>query len=919
MANRRRNAIFHRLSRLRGLPADEKMLLQRIGNLLDTALNNRQASNPYEPSKNNPNRLLYPPTGLVAHTGFQTLKLTWLAPKSDIHLRYDVVITNTETGVSETKSTYTNELRYKNVNGSYRAKVKSVGRNGSSSTIETIEFVLGGSVMQIEGSKNGPTEVGTIVQDHITIYDGYSVYVWGSVVLDKFIAGTSNEPAVFQLWSMEGANQTFDSGVATLQQTVTMYPASETFSNLDDNARGGLIERPIAPRTGSFETSQSVMFSPISITADAETTVTFFLLALGRVAEQDEVNLSLVLWGGFDGLGDNVPQDPWDGGRSDFVFPHLNSLRLWRRVLDENDLYGATLEGSWYLAEQPKEFNLIDNAWTIACWFRLETKHVNLMHGGALGGYYASGNTIFARSSYKGPGTDENWKENSIEISLSGVIVGGVAGTTRRQIVNVVVYDADGDGSDILIADFDTQTFGETHNPPVEDNDDDGYAFGGTNWQAPNYEWVFIVVCYEGGPEGATGSPTQGTDLTPKIRVYTNDRPALDLDPDQRWTTTDGMCHMNQRVADGAFSTRQSNPHLLLKELNQDITNDYIYSIGHHSPTQMFNHGRYIGDHVAVQNGTFFIHQMGMWNVAIDNWDGMGFNPGNAEQRDSSPSYTNPFTWGGRWFDPPRVNYTTGRQNLTAGSSLTAIHYLYNSMYGTDINWLKNSNPRIDGAVEYPFAENLIHLWQFGAIAEEFSTTSEALRDTGNYMYGGDVNFLRALTVPMYDGATNSNGWSKYCELSDIISPVRSNWADYYEGADPAIRALLPPLEYASETLPNWLDQDGIIQPEGHKNGAGYPDAGTTAHHLAYPGWGPVTLENAAGPNYSGAAGPQGAGISVGWRRPRTTNGVLDEPKAWGCAAPTTTLQYGELTLWGFDNWIQYPDRYPEDYPDGWS
>jgi hypothetical protein len=883
------------------------MLLQRIGNLLDTALNNRQASNPYEPSKNNPHRLLYPPTGLVAHTGFQTLKLTWLAPKSDIHLRYEVEITNIETGVSETKSTYTNELRYKNVNGSYRAKVKSVGRNGSSSTIETIEFVLGGSVMQIEGSKNGPTELGTIVQDHITIYDGYSVYVWGSVVLDKFIAGSSNEPVVFQLWSMEGANQTFDSGVATLQQTVTMYPASETFSNLDDNARGAVIERPIAARTGSFETSQSVMFSPIAITADAETTITFFLLALGRVIEQDEVNLSLVLWGGFDGLGDNVPQDPWDGGRSNLVFPHLHSLRLWRKEL-ENGEFGHTTKGSWYLGEQRKEYNLIDNAWTIALWVRLETKHTRIM---ANTGYYGGNNVIFRRSSYKGPGTDFSWNENAIEIALIGYV--GQVGTfpvdkVCRQQLRVIVYDSD--PSIACIAQFDTQTFGTVHDPPDgEDSDDQGYAFTYSDWGAVNHEWQFIVICFEGGPEGATGSPTQGTDLTPKIRVYTNDRHSDDVNPDDRWCPTNAMEHMNQRVADGALSTRQYVPHGLLKECNQNITNDYIYSIGHHAPTQMFQHGQYYGDDVAVDNGTFFLHQLGMWNVAIDNWDGMGFNPGNAEQRDSSPYYTQPFYWGARHTDdPPGLTGEYGRQNLTTGSSLTAIHYLYNSMYGTDINWLKNSNPRIDGAIEYPFAENLIHLWQFGAIADEFSTTSEAIRDTGNFMYGGGVNFLRALTVPMYQDRTNSNGWSEHCELSDITSPVRLGIDDYYEGADPALRALLPPLEYKSETLPNWHDQDGIIQPEGHKNGAGYSDAGTTAHHLAYPGFGPLTTEASAGPNYGGGFGPQGSGISIGWRRPRTTNGVLDEPKAWGCAVPTTTLQYGELSVWGFDDWDQYPD-----------
>ena len=37
---RRRNAIAHRFARMRGLPPEEKLLMQRIGDLMDSALNN---------------------------------------------------------------------------------------------------------------------------------------------------------------------------------------------------------------------------------------------------------------------------------------------------------------------------------------------------------------------------------------------------------------------------------------------------------------------------------------------------------------------------------------------------------------------------------------------------------------------------------------------------------------------------------------------------------------------------------------------------------------------------------------------------------------------------------------------------------------------------------------------------------------
>jgi hypothetical protein len=876
------------------------MLLQRIGNLMDTALNNRQASNPYEPSKGNPHRVLYPPTGLVAHTGNQTLKLTWLAADSDIHLRYEVDITSIETGVTETKTTYTNELRYKNVNGAYSAKVKSVGRNGASSTIETIDFTMGGSVMQIEGSKNGPTELGTIVQDHITIYDGYSVYVWGSVVLDKFVAGESNEPAVFQLWSMEGANQTFNSKIATLQQTVTMYPATESFSNLDDNAHGGDIERPFATRPGSFETSQSVMFSPISIGTDQERTISFFLLALGRVVEQDEVNLSIVLWGGFDGLGDNVPQDPWDGGRSNLVFPHLHSLSLWRREMSGSLPVNFVTQGSWYLAQQPRQFNIIDNSWTLAFWIRLESEHINVMTGQVgENAFFADQNIIFRRNSYSAD-SPWNWNENAIEVSLIGVIDNGrPPGATRRMYVKAQAWDAD--GTTAATMQVNTPTFGasgsypypgEIHDPdgliwdPPIDGDMNSYLWANNSeWIAVGAGWLFFVICYEGGPDTSEFGP-----FKPKIRMYSNNRLVDPGNKEDRYIPSNMMECTNQRVADGKQNTEQSTPAGLLKEINQDITNDYIYSIGC-NPTGLFQHGEYHGPDRPTQNGTFAIHQAGMWNVAIDNWDGMGFNVGIDEIVDSSP-----------WYDPENLNqnefnpnHEDGRQSFKSGSSLTAIHYLFNQGYATDINWLKNSNIRVpDGATEYPFAENLVHLWQFGAVADEYAEGAETLRDTGNFMYGGDVNFLSQITtgnVPGGDQSTNS--WHTPTNLSDINSPTRTNFKNPYAD-DGKIYPKMPPVEWGVfyPGVKNWIEQNGIIQPEGHVNGAGYSDAGTTAWHLAYPGFAFVMSE----------AGWNGAGTSVGWRRPNTTDGVLDEPKTYGPVRVASSLE-GAENAWGASEW----------------
>ncbi len=326
------------------------------------------------------------------------------------------------------------------------------------------------------------------------------------------------------------------------------------------------------------------------------------------------------------------------------------------------------------------------------------------------------------------------------------------------------------------------------------------------------------------------------------------------------------MCCLNQRVADGAGNTGQFAPSTLLDECNQDLTNDYVYSVGGPGPpTAMFTQGDYRGDETKIGNGTYTIHQMGMWNVALDNWDGKGFNPGTAEQRDSGVWYKLPLE------TPPITNDTDGRENAVKGSSLTAIHYLYNQGYGTDIDWKKNSIARPDGALEYIFAENLIHLWQFGAIPDEYSNTAETLRDTGNYLFGGGVNFLRQWTGTTLTGGGSSNLWSEDTKLTDILSPTRLADEQPSEWVNPSTPiAKFPPIEWdAGDGTPSWSSQDGVVQPAGHVNGAGFSDAGTTASRFAYPGLGPLSWE-------------ANGGVDVGWRRPNVTLGVLDEPKTWG-------------------------------------
>jgi hypothetical protein len=352
---------------MRGLPSDERALLLRLGNLMDAALNNRQPSNPFEDSRNVSNPKVYPPTGLLAKIGIQNVKLIWDPPANIQLLRYEVTFLNLTTGVTTKLSSYTSEITYKAPQGEYHATVRSIGRNGEASLVKEIDFTVGDEIMQIEGAKNGPTELGTMVQDSILLKQGQSVYIWGSVVLDKYIAGLNigNPVEIFNLWRADGANADFIN--ATLVQTITLYAATESASSFDDTALGGTIIRPLPlARAGSFETSQSVMFSPIEVDDDEDmTTVTFFLQATHRETPLDEVCLSLVMWTGDHGFGDAVPGDNVEVFPE--ILPHRNSFHA-QSVGDVDVTFD--IRSVWSFI--PNGYSLIGNRWTIGAFVRFD-------------------------------------------------------------------------------------------------------------------------------------------------------------------------------------------------------------------------------------------------------------------------------------------------------------------------------------------------------------------------------------------------------------------------------------------------------------------------------------------------------------------------------------------------------------------
>ena len=735
---RRRNAIAKRFAKIRGLPPEEKILMQRIGNLIDAALNNRQASNPYEQSQARTNRLVYPPTGLLAQTGLTSVKILWDATPSDQLLRYEVEFINLTTGLHETETSFTNEITYKGADGSYLARIKSVGRDGSSSEIRQVTFGLGNEAMLLEGAKNRPLELGQLVQDNIKLYDGYSIYAWGSCVLDKYMLDT-NPNIVLKLWRAERPDATFEE--ASLVETITLYPGTESGTNLDSTARAGLIERPVTVRAGSFETSQSVMFSPQQVaSSDDEKTVTFFLQAVNREVEDDEVCLSLVLWSGADGIGTAVPGDPHTR-KAPYIHPHFTSFHM----------QGAP-NGVWqgdfpydtrcWNANVDDGYSVIGNHWSVAMWVRFDNLDAQNMATGS-GGPDAPGGLgtvdggpqwLLSRHTIA---VNDKTGPNKWEMELTGQ----TSPLTHVLSFRTHDYRAEyggnpSDGANSRLIQYKAVTFGTRNeqsaifrwgDAQTPRDDDNGNA------------WYFMVMCFEGGDY---------TGPIPKFRLYMN----VGIIEDDEGNDIPAMQLM---VPTSDASTLP---------VTQIDTGSLSYVIGvppEQSELHTYQEGYYSGDLLSgplVAAGAQY-HRVGIWNVALD----------------LSP--------------------------LGRASDMGAIHCLFNGGRGWNVDWRRNGQGVFDREpARYPYSENLVHLSQMGAV-EEWFQTKQAGRDTGWHLPGkkgelswtSDVSDLGKEWQDIDAGATyhkrvllDADGapfaypnlpqtWHRGTDIYDILTPVEQN------------------------------------------------------------------------------------------------------------------------------------------------
>jgi hypothetical protein len=764
---------------MRGLPPAEKALMLRIADLMDVALNNRQASNPFEPRRNAPSRVIYPITGLTAATGLKAVKLTWIAPPSDEHLRYEIEIRNLATGVTETKSSFTNNITYHGQGGEYEATVRSVGREGSSSTLEKITFDIGADVMQLEGAKLGAKELGTLVQDDILHLTGYKIFVWGAVVIDEYIAGDGNPEIIFKLWRKEGDDATFDTeGTYPLQlmETITLYPATEDASNLSADALGGQVGYSRFPvpevlggvRPGSFGTSQSVMFSPIKVWPhQADKRWTYFLQAINRETQSDEVSLSITIWAGAEGAANAQPGQPYvtPSPYNPFHFAHFHTWNHWESV-PGSAFNPYHWNSRWAVAQVLEGYVLTANQWSLGMWWRPD--RIDPAAAQEDPENYIRGTRVYTRSSLV--------HEHPHDVFRNGI---RFFFTTRRRDAQEF-----GGWSDDLnyVHQMDVQVHSNYGSEGTEHGQFDSISFTvvalimdeeyGLSalmpWPADsnhllfhekNSGWYFTVVCFEGSYNEDPDSPS-------KLRVWHNCGVSTDIDDrftlPPRFYNKLGMRHLEYLIVDpnneywgntipedgdlrmGPMYLNQAwtlHERAIIQDDKEDRLEGFGIQIDH-----IVKDGMYGGSGENMTAYACQYYQAGFWNVAIDNWD-------------SSKN-------------------TAGTQGALTQLGYAQIEFLYHEGHAWLSDWRTNSI-RFGNEQNYVCKENLTSHWQFGNIQSDFYL-GEALRDTGWNIYGGEAN----MTSQIFPHRTGTEGFSP---LKPVLGPDSwSNTAGIWDVRTPA-------------------------------------------------------------------------------------------------------------------------------------
>lgn len=498
MALRRRSHMAKRLTKMRGLEPNEKQLLIRIGEIVDGVINNRGPTNPFTVGRRpRDDARLPPPAAITNEPGIRTSKLTWPAVDASILSHYEIDIQNLDNGNFERFVSFTNLFIFKGrVGGNYEAKVRSIGRNGTSSPVTTISFFMADNVMLLEGTKNNFNGLGTRISEDIFHTAGHIIFPWVSFTIDRLIGGenTGNNVATASLYR---SAQGLDFNVAELIESISLYKATETAADLDTTALGNGIFRPSLSgdaltdpdfiRGTSYETTLATMFSPIPVTSDEENlTWTYWLEITGREAENDITSLSLSLWSANEGLAIQIPSDP-NEPEPDVVRGDFKSIEL-------NNTGDATNKNEWLHGTISEPFNRIDDTWSLAFWVKWRKIGVIDTLVGVLfeywtpdsGGGALKNNIRFTvgRSQASGP-----FVGNVLTLITVTNADGSIAGTWQARDPNFINPVLDGD-----FVDFEPFMFSTNAVPGGlgQDSSTDELAL----WSRGLDDWHFVVLTF---------------------------------------------------------------------------------------------------------------------------------------------------------------------------------------------------------------------------------------------------------------------------------------------------------------------------------------------------------------------------------------------------------------------------------------
>lgn len=306
MPIRRRSQFRNRVQKMIGIPIEEKMALLRMGELVDTAVNNRATTGPGADEARvgrrhkRKTRVVPQPINLSADVGTRGAILRWDKVDSQALLNYQVRIVPVEgTGVEFTATAFSNEYAFKGEAGSYKFEARSIGRNGGGSDWSAAEFFeIQDTPIILEGNKFGVEELGAQISETVLTPLNYTAFIFASIVLNSFSDPNNNSACTLELRH----GDTYEQSVFV--QEFDLYPESEDLNSFDTTL--GITRPSSSPgRSGTFNTTQSAMFSPYQIlegNAIADKNTKFWITVTGH--SDDVVGLSVSIWVASEGLSE---------------------------------------------------------------------------------------------------------------------------------------------------------------------------------------------------------------------------------------------------------------------------------------------------------------------------------------------------------------------------------------------------------------------------------------------------------------------------------------------------------------------------------------------------------------------------------------------------------------------------------------